>query len=111
MGTTSVRVLVAGKEDRMDAGELARVDTCGAKRPDRGWTSVIADGAVRGAPGKDRLQASEGLRLVASEQARQWWEPGALKPGSIPSDSDLKHVFLRVVIEEVSGRQAESQEA
>lgn len=30
MGTTSVRVLVAGKEDRMDAGELARVDTCGA---------------------------------------------------------------------------------
>jgi nitroimidazol reductase NimA-like FMN-containing flavoprotein (pyridoxamine 5'-phosphate oxidase superfamily) len=35
-----------------------------------------------------------------------WWEPGALKPASTSDAEHLPHVFFRISIAGVSGREA-----
>jgi len=35
-----------------------------------------------------------------------WWEPGALKPVVPPTADGEPHVFFRILIEQVSGREA-----
>ncbi|WP_281004656.1 hypothetical protein [Mesorhizobium atlanticum] len=39
-------------------------------------------------------------------QALDWWEPGALQPASASEAERLLHVFFRISIAGVSGREA-----
>ncbi|TIT88540.1 MAG: pyridoxamine 5'-phosphate oxidase family protein, partial [Mesorhizobium sp.] len=42
---------------------------------------------------------------VLSKHA-DWWEPAALKPATSSDAEDLPHVFFRIFIAQVSGREA-----
>jgi uncharacterized protein len=79
--------------------------------PGRGWTSVIADGQYEELPERIGYKRQRDYAWSLLSKQANWWEPGALKPGNPPSANDAKHVFFRVVISEVSGREAKSQEA
>jgi nitroimidazol reductase NimA-like FMN-containing flavoprotein (pyridoxamine 5'-phosphate oxidase superfamily) len=35
-----------------------------------------------------------------------WWDPGAFKPVMPPVSDSTPHVFFRILIEQVSGREA-----
>lgn len=79
-----------------------------AERPDRGWTSVIADGWYEELPERIGYKRQRDHAWSLLSRHANWWEPGALKPGNLPLADDAKHVFFRVVIDEVSGREAAS---
>ena len=61
---------------------------------------------LRGAPGTHRAQGRAGARLVAARKYTNWWEPGALKPETTAPSDHPSAVFFRVLIAEISGRQA-----
>jgi nitroimidazol reductase NimA-like FMN-containing flavoprotein (pyridoxamine 5'-phosphate oxidase superfamily) len=68
----------------------------------REWTSVIAQGRYEELEAEsDREQA---WALLSKHP--NWWEPGGLKPVTQPITADLEHLFYRIVIEELSCREA-----
>ncbi|MDX8508307.1 pyridoxamine 5'-phosphate oxidase family protein [Mesorhizobium captivum] len=81
----------------------AQVDERGSGRA---WKSVIVDGRYEELPDRigHKLQRDQAWALLSKHA--DWWEPGALKPGTSPTADDLPHVFFRIFIANVSGRQA-----
>ena len=72
----------------------------------RGWRSVVVDGNYEELPDRigNKLQRDHAWSVLS--QHADWWEPGALKP-AIPLVADsIPHVFFRISIEQVSGREA-----
>lgn len=93
------------KIDWMRANPLVSV-LVEQKEKGREWKSVIVDGRYEELPDhvghkRDREHCWSLLSRHAS-----WWEPGALKPGSLPPTDHSPHVFYRVAIEQASGREA-----
>jgi nitroimidazol reductase NimA-like FMN-containing flavoprotein (pyridoxamine 5'-phosphate oxidase superfamily) len=70
--------------------------------PGREWKSVIVDGLYEELPRQDDRDHAWSLLSRHTD----WWEPGALKPFAQPLSYHSDHVFYRVIIEEVSGREA-----
>lgn len=72
----------------------------------RQWKSVIADGRYEELPERigHKRQRDHAWSLLSIHT--DWWEPGALKPERPPLADDTRHIFFRIVIEEVSGREA-----
>lgn len=70
----------------------------------RDWKSVVIDGFYEELP--DRIgykHHREHAWSLLSKHA-SWWEPGSLKP--IASELATPHLFYRIVIENMTGRQA-----
>ncbi|SDA38493.1 pyridoxamine 5'-phosphate oxidase family protein [Mesorhizobium qingshengii] len=72
----------------------------------RQWKSVIVDGRYEELPERigHKRQRDHAWSLLSTHT--DWWEPGALKPVTPPLADDARHIFFRIVIEEVSGREA-----
>lgn len=72
----------------------------------RGWRSVIVDGRFEELPDRigHKLQRDHAWSVLSKHV--DWWEPGALKPVTPPLSDSTPHVFFRILIEEVSGREA-----
>ncbi|MCH4559180.1 pyridoxamine 5'-phosphate oxidase family protein [Mesorhizobium jarvisii] len=72
----------------------------------RQWKSVIADGRYEELPERigHKRQRDHAWSLLSTHT--DWWEPGALKPETPPLTDDARHIFFRIVIDEVSGREA-----
>lgn len=72
----------------------------------RGWRSVVVDGRYEELPDRigHKLQRDHAWSVLSKHA--DWWEPGSLKP-VVPLTADsAPHVFFRILIEEVSGREA-----
>lgn len=70
------------------------------------WKSVLGEGTFEELPdriGHKRLR-DRAWSLLA--QHVDWWEPGALKPVLQPGTDHSPHVFFRIHLERMSGRQA-----
>jgi nitroimidazol reductase NimA-like FMN-containing flavoprotein (pyridoxamine 5'-phosphate oxidase superfamily) len=70
------------------------------------WRSVVVNGRYEELP--DRVgfkrQRDHAWRLLS--QYANWWEPGALKPAAAIAPPATSHIFFRIAIETVSGREA-----
>ncbi|MDW6023144.1 pyridoxamine 5'-phosphate oxidase family protein [Mesorhizobium sp. BAC0120] len=77
------------------------------KQQGRAWKSVVVDGLyeeLRDGIGRKHDEREHAWSLLG--QNANWWEPGALKPETtLPSDQ-LPPVFFRILVKEISGRQA-----
>lgn len=72
----------------------------------RGWKSVIVNGRYEELPNRAEHEIQRGHAWSVLSKHADWWEPGALKP-IVSSDAEqLAHVFFRIFIAEVSGREA-----
>lgn len=81
----------------------AQVDERGTGR---GWKSVIVSGRYEELPDRIGHKAQRDHAWTVLSKHTDWWEPGALKP-EIPVVADyLPHVFFRISIAEISGREA-----
>jgi uncharacterized protein len=72
----------------------------------REWKSVVVDGRYEELP--DRIghkQEREHAWLLLSRHA-DWWEPGALRTVPPPLSDRSDHVFFRIHVNHVSGREA-----
>lgn len=72
----------------------------------REWKSVVVYGLYEELP--DRIghkhQRERAWSLLS--QHASWWEPGALKPAPLPVATASSHVFYRILIGSMTGRQA-----
>ena len=78
---------------------------------DRGWKSVVADGLYEEL---DALPEHERLRDHAwslLSQYANWWEPGSLKLVAPEISDHSSHVFFRIWIEGMTGREAVEDDA
>jgi len=72
---------------------------------DRAWKSVIMEGMFEELP--DRVGSKikrEQAWLLLSRYAG-WWEPGSLKPAPLPTSDHSDHLFYRISIDAISGRE------
>ena len=72
----------------------------------REWRSVVVDGRYDELP--DRIgckQERDHAWFLLSRHAG-WWEPGSLKPVTPPLSNHSDHVFFRILVEGLSGREA-----
>ena len=68
------------------------------------WKCVIIEGVFRELTStEDRQHAWELLQVH-----NDWWEPGALKPGPQPLATEHSHLYYKIEIESLTGRQAAS---
>lgn len=72
----------------------------------REWKSVVADGVYEEL--QDRIghkrQRDHAWSLLSKHL--DWWEPGALKPATPPISDHSDHIFFRILIDQLSGREA-----
>ena len=74
----------------------------------REWKSVIADGRYEELP--DRIGQRDYSWSLLSKHV-DWWEPGALKPVAPPMSDHSPHIFFRILIEQLTGREAKGGSA
>jgi uncharacterized protein len=72
----------------------------------RDWKSVIADGRYEELPERIGYKRQRDYAWSQLSKHANWWEPGTLKPDTPPASNDLQYVFFRILIEQVSGREA-----
>ncbi|RWB75867.1 MAG: pyridoxamine 5'-phosphate oxidase family protein [Mesorhizobium sp.] len=73
----------------------------------RGWRSVVVDGHYEELSNRVGYEAAERHACLLLSRHFDWWEPGGLKPDMPPiSDHSPPHVFYRILVEQVSGREA-----
>lgn len=72
----------------------------------REWRSVVAEGAFEELPDRigHKRQRDHAWSLLSRHA--EWWEPGALKPVTPPLSDYSPHVFFRIRIDQLSGREA-----
>ena len=71
--------------------------------PDRQWRSVVVNGRYEELPDRIgwKVQRERAWSLLSRHAG--WWEPGGLKP---VTEGTAPHLFYRIGIDEVTGRQA-----
>ncbi|WP_376705323.1 pyridoxamine 5'-phosphate oxidase family protein [Mesorhizobium sp. ISC25] len=72
----------------------------------RGWRSVIVDGRFEELSDRTGHEFQRGHAWSVLSKHADWWEPGALKPITPPMSDSTPHVFFRILVEEISGREA-----
>jgi nitroimidazol reductase NimA-like FMN-containing flavoprotein (pyridoxamine 5'-phosphate oxidase superfamily) len=70
----------------------------------REWKSVIVDGRYEELPGIGHRERDHAWSLLSKHV--DWWEPGALKPVTPPLADHSDHVFFRISVDQLSGREA-----
>ena len=93
------------KIDWLRANPLASV-VVEAKQHKRGWRSVVADGLYDELPDQLGHKVERDRAWLLLSRYANWWEPGALKPEPRPLIDRSPHIFFRIIIEQVSGREA-----
>jgi uncharacterized protein len=73
----------------------------------RGWKSAVVYGRYEELPDRigSKIQRERAWSLLS--QHAGWWEPGGLKPAA---EAPMEHLFYRIVVENVTGRQARPDE-
>lgn len=71
-----------------------------------GWKSVLAEGRFEELPDRIGFKRERDHAWTLLSQHAAWWEPGALKPDRQPMVQQSTHVFFRIWIEHMSGREA-----
>jgi nitroimidazol reductase NimA-like FMN-containing flavoprotein (pyridoxamine 5'-phosphate oxidase superfamily) len=93
------------KIEWMRANPLVSVQV-GEQGQGRGWRSVIVDGRYEELPDRIGYKNERDHAWSLLSKHSDWWEPGALKP-VIPQVADsAPHVFFRILIATLSGREA-----
>lgn len=72
----------------------------------KGWRSVILEGRYEELPDRIGYKRQRDHAWSILSKHANWWEPGGLKPFSAAPTDDSRAVFFRIIIEEVSGREA-----
>lgn len=72
----------------------------------REWRSVVVYGLYEELPDKIGWKVEREHAWSLLEKHANWWEPGGLKPIPGPVDSASSHLFYRIRIESMTGRQA-----
>jgi len=72
----------------------------------RAWKSVVLDGRYEELPDRigHKLERERAWSLLSKHA--DWWEPGGFKPVAPPVSDHSPHVFFRIVVEQLSGREA-----
>lgn len=94
------------KVDWMRASPMVSV-LVDARGEGREWRNVVVDGRYEEIP--DRIGQKRDRDHAWSLLSRHhvdWWEPGGLKPVTPPLSNHSPHLFFRIAIERVSGREA-----
>ena len=70
------------------------------------WRSVVLDGRYEELPDRigHKLARDRAWSLLSKHV--DWWEPGGFKPVAPPVSDHSPHVFFRILVEELSGREA-----
>lgn len=68
--------------------------------------SVIADGRYEELHDRDGCERQRDHAWVLLSKHADWWEPGALRIVAPPLSDHSPHVFFRIRIEELTGREA-----
>jgi len=97
--------MLGKKIDWMRANPLVSVEV-GEHNTSRGWKSVIANGRYEELSNRPEHEAQRNHAWAVLSKSANWWEPGALKPSESPVPGNTPHVFFRIFIAEVSGREA-----
>ena len=72
----------------------------------REWKSVVVDGRYEELPDRIGHKVERDRAWSVLSKHVDWWEPGALKPTAPPISDHSPHVFFRISIEQLSGREA-----
>jgi nitroimidazol reductase NimA-like FMN-containing flavoprotein (pyridoxamine 5'-phosphate oxidase superfamily) len=72
----------------------------------RNWKSVVIYGLFEELADRIGTKVERDRAWSLLEKHANWWEPGALKPMMPPIASASNHLFYRIRIETMSGRQA-----
>ena len=72
----------------------------------REWQSVVVDGRFEELPDRIGSKAERDNAWSLLSKHFDWWEPGALKLVTPPLSDYWDHVFFRVLIDQLSGREA-----
>jgi nitroimidazol reductase NimA-like FMN-containing flavoprotein (pyridoxamine 5'-phosphate oxidase superfamily) len=69
----------------------------------RKWRSVVVYGRYEELPDRVGWKVQRDRAWSLLSQHAQWWEPGGVKP---VTEAPTPHLFYRIAVDEVSGRQA-----
>ena len=72
----------------------------------REWKSVIVDGRYEELPDRGEYKRQRDRAWSLLSKHFDWWEPGALRLVAPPISNHSTHLFFRILIEQVSGREA-----
>lgn len=72
----------------------------------RQWKSVIVDGRYEELPDRIGHKRERDHAWSLLSQHVDWWEPGALKPATPRLSDHSDHVFFRIFVVQLSGREA-----
>ena len=97
--------MLGKKIDWMRANPLVSVQVS-AHGTGQGWKSVIVTGRYEELPDRIGHEVQRDHAWLMLSKHADWWEPGALKPTTSSDAERLPHVFFRIFIAEVSGREA-----
>ncbi|SFU21458.1 pyridoxamine 5'-phosphate oxidase family protein [Mesorhizobium sp. YR577] len=73
----------------------------------REWKSVVVDGRFEELPDRIGHKVERDHAWTLLSKYANWWEPGALKPAPRPVSDHSDHLFYRIIIESLSGREAQ----
>jgi nitroimidazol reductase NimA-like FMN-containing flavoprotein (pyridoxamine 5'-phosphate oxidase superfamily) len=76
----------------------------------REWKSVIVDGRYEELPDRIGHKVQRDHAWMVLSRHADWWEPGALKPVTPPLSDHSEHVFFRILIDQISGREAKERQ-
>ena len=72
----------------------------------REWKSVVVDGHYEELPDRIGHKRERDHAWSLLSKHVDWWEPGALKPMMPPVADHSDHVFFRISVDQLSGREA-----
>jgi uncharacterized protein len=72
----------------------------------REWKSVVAEGCYEELPNEIGHKVLRDHAWSVLSKHYDWWEPGALKPFEQPLTNHSPHIFFRILVEQMSGREA-----
>ena len=72
----------------------------------RAWKSVVINGVFEELPDRIGFKHEREHAWSLLSRHANWWEPGALKPVTPPLATKSPHLFYRIVILHITGRQA-----
>jgi nitroimidazol reductase NimA-like FMN-containing flavoprotein (pyridoxamine 5'-phosphate oxidase superfamily) len=67
---------------------------------------VVVDGRFEVLPDRIGHKRERDRAWLLLSRHADWWEPGAIKPVTSPLAGSSEHVFFRIFVEGISGRQA-----
>lgn len=76
----------------------------------REWKSVVVDGRFEELPDRLGHKHERDRAWALLSRHADWWEPGAIRPVSPAVSHHSDHIFFRIHVETLSGREARNNE-